>query len=322
MLKAELHCHVEGAAPPELVQRLAQKYQVDVSGIIKNGAYVWHDFTSFLACYDKASSVFRTELDYRLLAHAYFSTLAEQGAIYGEIFASPDHAAQMGLSYQGLIEGLSKGIDDAHADTGIEGRIIPLCLRHLGPERAEIVAEQVANQPHDKVTGFGMAGDERMFDVADFAPAFETAADADLGLTVHAGELDGAGSVRAALDHLHITRIGHGVRAIEDPDLVRRLVDEQIVLEVCPCSNIALNVYPDFESHPLRQLVEAGVRVTLNSDDPPYFATSLEREYQIASDHMGIDAATIDQMTRTAIDAAFVDHATREKLLMRLDQNP
>lgn len=318
MQKAELHCHIEGAAEPELVLRLAKKYGVDVSDVIANNTYQWNDFTSFLNCYDKASGVFREADDYRLLAYDHYMRLAEQNAIYGEVFASPDHAAAMGLSYEDLIEAISSGIDDAHKECGIEGRILVTCIRHLGPAEAERVAEITARNPHPKVTGFGMAGDERAFEVEDFAPAFAIASDAGLGLTAHAGEFGGAKSVEAVLDHLGVTRIGHGVRAIEDPMLVERLARESIVLEVCAGSNISLGVYASFEEHPFTQLFNAGVRLTLNSDDPPYFATSLDQEYEIAQKHFGLSDVQLLETTQRAIETAFVDEATRTGLLKKL----
>ncbi len=319
LLKAEIHCHIEGAADPNLVLRLAQKYQLDMSDIIEDGAYVWSDFTSFLKAYDKASSVFRTPDDYRLLTYDYFSKLADQNCIYGEIFGSSDHAAQMGIGYNDLVQAMAAGIEDAKSETGIEGRIIMTCVRHLGPEAAIAVAELIAENPHPMVTGFGMGGDERMFDVQEFAPAYAIAADAGLGLTAHGGEFAGPDSVRDCLDHLNVTRVGHGVRSIEDPALMNRLRDENIVLEVCPGSNISLGVYENFAAHPLRKLFEAGVAVTLNSDDPPFFHTSLDREYQLATDEFGFEDDTINQFTRTALEAAFVDEPTRSKLLKKLD---
>ena len=321
MLKAEIHCHIEGAAEPALVQRLARKYDVELDGIILDGQYIWSDFTTFLNAYDRASSVFRAPEDYSLLTYDVYSRLAEQGAIYGEVFASPDHAALMGLTYEELIDAMAEGIDDAYSEYGIEGRIIVTCVRHLGPEAGEAVANLVATNPHPAVTGFGMGGDERAFEIQDFAQAFDIAADAGLGLTAHAGEFSGPVSVRDALDHLNVSRIGHGVRCIEDAALVERLAEEEIILEVCPGSNIALGVYPSFAAHPLEKLFDAGVRVTLNSDDPPFFHTSLKHEYEIAEKHFGFDNEMLHQCTRTAIESAFVDEPTRTRLLNRLDNS-
>lgn len=316
--KVELHCHLEGAASPALAQAQAVKYGVDASGFLRNGAYVWHDFTSFLATYDAVAGLFRTEHDYALLTETYLDELAAAGAIYSELFVSPDHGEAVGLGADAYIAGIGRGIEAAKSRTGIECRMIMVGLRHCGPERVEWAARYAASCRNALVTGFNMAGEERMGRVAEYARAFDIARDAGLGITVHAGELCGASSVRDALDHIRPSRVGHGVRAVEDPALVARLIEEGIVLEVCPGSNVALGVYPDFAAHPLRQLQAAGVRVTLNSDDPPFFHTSLQREYAGASEIMGFSDAQLDGMTRTAIEAAFVDEVTRSALLARL----
>ncbi|KRD72849.1 MULTISPECIES: adenosine deaminase [Sinorhizobium/Ensifer group] len=316
--KAELHCHIEGATPPELALAQAEKYGIDTSAIIRDRAYVWEDFTSFVKCYDAIASLFRTEEDYALLAEAYLTELAEAGTIYSEIIVSPDHGNTIGLGAKAYLEGLAAGMEAARQKTGIESRMLITGIRHLGPESVIKTAEFAARREHALVTGFNLAGEERMHNVADFARAFDIVRDAGLGLTIHAGELSGAFSVRDALDHVHPSRISHGVRAIEDMDLVRRLADAGVVLEVCPGSNISLQVFPDFASHPLRALYEAGVRVTLNSDDPPFFHTSLAQEYDIASAVMGFTDEEINRMTRTAIEAAFVDEPTRQRLLARI----
>jgi adenosine deaminase len=313
--KAELHCHIEGATPPELALLQAEKYGLDTSEIIADRAYVWTDFTSFVKCYDSVASLFRTQEDYALLAEAYLTELAEVGTIYSEIIVSPDHGNTIGLGADAYLEGLAAGMEAAKAKTGIESRMLITGIRHLGPESVAKTAEFAARRDHALVTGFNLAGEERMHRVADFARAFDIARDAGLGLTIHAGELSGAFSVRDALDHIRPSRISHGVRAIEDADLVKRLADDGVVLEVCPGSNISLQVFPDFAAHPLRSLHGAGVRVTLNSDDPPFFHTSLAQEYDIASSVMGFGDDDINSMTRTAIQAAFVDEATRQKLL-------
>src|SRR5690606_1062439 len=148
---------------------------------------------------------------------------------------------------------------------------------------------------------FGMAGEERFGDLEDYVRAFEIAREAGLGITVHAGELAGWESVAAALDHLKPARLGHGVRAVENPDLVRRIAEHGIVLECCPGSNVALGVFTSFADHPLPRLRAAGCRITLNSDDPPYFRTSLKREYDAAAEHFGMSEKELAAVTRTAI---------------------
>ena len=315
VVKAELHCHIEGAASTELVTAQARKYNVNIDGLVNGPDFVWHDFTSFLRAFDKAAALFRTADDYALLAQTYFESIAADGAIYGEIFISTNHAMSCGMDPQDYIDGLAEGMARAKANTGIETRMIATGLRHLGPEGVDQAARYIIAHPHPLITGWGMAGEERMHHPKDFAASFDMARDAGLGITVHAGELVGWQSVADALDYLKPTRVGHGVRAIENPDLVKRLADEQIVLECCPGSNISLKVFPSFAAHSFMKLRAAGVPVTLSSDDPPYFATSLKHEYEIGSMHFGLTDEELTEITRLAIKAAYVDEATRAGLL-------
>jgi adenosine deaminase len=315
---AELHCHIEGAALPELVEAQARKYNADVSTIIKDGAYVWRDFADFLKCYEVAASLFRTADDYALLAETYLASTAKDGAIYGEFFVSPVPAFNDALAPEAYLEGTIEGLKNARAKYGIEARLILTGIRHAGPEAVEAAARFAAKHKGHYLTGFGMAGEERIHHPRDFVRAYDIARDAGLGITVHSGEWRGPQEVGAALDHLRPTRIGHGVRSIESADLVKRLADEQIVLECCPGSNVALGVFPSFAEHAYPKLRKAGVKVTLNSDDPPYFWTSLAREYDIAREHFGMDDAALLADTRTALEAAFVDEPTRAELLAKL----
>ena len=319
--KAELHCHIEGAMPPALARSIARRNGLalphDLTGA--DGRWAWSDFPSFLETYDRAAGVLRTAADYAELVQAYLAGCAAEGAIYVEIFCSPDHAAAIGLPYGEQLRGLADGIDRAQAAHGIVCRIVVICLRHLGPARARDLAAVMLAERHPHVVGFGMAGAETMHDAADFAPAFALVDAAGYPCTAHAGEVVGAESVRAALAALPLQRIGHGVRAIEDPLLVRELVRRGVTLEVCPGSNIALGLYRDRRDHPLRRLLEAGCRVTLNSDDPAFFDTSIGREYDLAADELGFSRAELAGITRVALEAAFVDESTRERLLQRLD---
>ena len=318
-LKAELHCHIEGAAAPDLVVEQARKYNADTTPYIRDGSFVWHDFTSFLAAYDFSSALFRSEEDYARLTDHYLTSLARDGAIYSEIFTSPDHAGKSGLSPLAYTQALGEGMERARAKTGIEGRMIVTGVRHFGVESVEAAARFAVKCRHPLVTGFGMAGEERFGDVEDYVRAFEIAREAGLGITVHAGELAGWQSVADALDHIRPARIGHGVRAIENPDLVRRIADEGVVLECCPVSNIELKVFDGFAEHPFPALRAAGCKVTLNSDDPPYFWTSLRKEYDVAAEHFGMDDKALAAVTRTALEAAFVDRRTKTALLAKLD---
>jgi adenosine deaminase len=165
--------------------------------------------------------------------------------------------------------------------------------------------------------GFSLAGDEAGYPPEPYAPAYRVAADAGLGCTVHAGEWAGAASVRGALE-LPVTRISHGVRAIEDPALVRELAERQITLEVCPTSNVVLGVFPSFEKHPFPALRAAGIPLTLGSDDPPYFGASVGGEYAVARERFGLDDTELGGITRTAIEASFAEPALRTRLFARL----
>ncbi len=318
--KAELHLHIEGSMTPSLVTKLAKRNKLDIPTAIfgKNETYVWKDFLDFLHTFDVASSVLKTPEDYHDMVYDYLMRIAKEGAIYSEIFLSPDHAALCGLSYEDHLAGTVKAIDNARDDFGIECRIIITSVRHFGAEKCEQVAKQAVKYAHPYVVGFGIGGDEAGFPPAQFAKAFQIANEAGLGCTAHAGEMTGADGVWEAITHLPITRLGHGVRAIEDANLIETIIERDITLEVCPGSNIALKVYPNFAAHPFNQLRNAGVRVTLNADDPPFFATTLGNEYEvIARQNFGLNDNDLLEITRNAIHASFAAPELKEKLLER-----
>ena len=315
--KAELHVHVEGTASPSLARDMAEKHGVDLGDLARGERYRWDGFTGFLDAYDRVAALFRDEDDYRRLAFEYLTSIAAKGAIYAEFFVSTDHARTAGLSPDAYLAGLAEGVREAEAKSGIVARLILVGVRHLGPEAVEETARLAARLAHPLITGFGLAGDERMHRPRDFVTAFDIARDAGLRLTAHAGEFAGPEAVAETLDSLRVSRLGHGVRAIEDEALVARLAAEGVTLEVCPGSNLALGVFPTAEAHPLRALHQAGVRVTVSSDDPPFFGTSLAEEYAFAKD-AGFTAPERLALTRNAIEAAFVDEETRGSLLERL----
>jgi adenosine deaminase len=318
--KAELHVHLEGTAPPALIRRLAIRNGMTVpEGVFKtDDEFEWTDFLHFLRTYDLAASVIRTPQDYRDVTYEYLSACAAEGAVYVELIASPDHAAAVGLSDEDHYAGIAQGIDDARADHAIEARIIVAAVRSFGAETAEAIARRHADDRHPYVVGFNLVGDEAGFPPGPFARAYEIAAAGGLGCTVHAGEHAGAESIRGALE-LPITRISHGVRAIEDGALVAELAERGIVLEVCPSSNVSLGLFPSYEDHPLGALRDAGVRVTLGSDDPPYFGCSIGSEYAVAHQRIGFEEGQLRAMTRLAVEASFAEDAVKEALSARLD---
>jgi len=317
---AELHVHLEATATPDLVRRLAARNGMTIPpGTIEGDRYVWHDFLDFLQTFDRAVTVIRTAEDYRDITFEYLQACAAEGAIYVELTVSPDHADQAGLGYADMLAGVAQGIDDARAASGVESRMIVTTVRNFGVERAERVARTAAEQPHPYVTGFGMAGDEAGFPPGPFGRAFAIAHDAGLGITCHAGEWAGPESVRGALAlPVPVTRLGHGVRAIEDPALVAELAERGTVLEVCPTSNVVLDAYPGYAEHPFPRLRDAGVQVTLGSDDPPYWGATIGGEYEVARREWGLPDDALREVTATAVRAAFIPDELRNALLARI----
>ena len=319
--KAELHVHLEGTAPPSLVRRLAARNGLTIpEGVFADeDTYRWKNFLDFLDTYDLAASVIRTPEDYRDVTYEYLASCAAEGAIYVELIASPDHAGAVGLTDAEHFGGIAAGIDDARRDHGIESRILATAIRNHGVETAEALARRLAEDRHPYVVGFQLAGDEAGYPPEPFARAFEIAAGSGLGCSAHAGEHAGAESVRGALT-LPVTRLAHGVRAIEDPALVAEIAERGIVLEACPTSNVATGVFSTYEDHPFGALREAGVRITLNSDDPPYFGCSIGSEYAVARERLGVDEGELIEITRTAVEGAFAEDAVKRDLLARTDR--
>ncbi|MEO0913252.1 MAG: adenosine deaminase [Pseudomonadota bacterium] len=318
--KVELHLHLEGAAPPEFIRQLAAEKSVDLSGVFDaEGAYKWGDFAEFLATYTAACEVLRAPEDFRRLTEAVLAKSAADGVIYTEIFIAPDICGGGdAVAWGEYLDALYQGAAAAEAQHGIVARFISTCIRHHGAEAAENAARLTADAAGPMLTGFGMGGEERFGSAGDFVRAFAVAAETGLGITSHAGEVCGAESVRETLNHLPVSRIGHGVRAIEDDALVARLVEEGVVLEVNPGSNIALGVFEDWAAHPIARLRAAGVPVTISTDDPPYFHTDMVEEYTRLNATFGWDAEDFRALNLTAAHAAFCDEATRTTLITRL----
>jgi adenosine deaminase len=319
--KAELHVHLEGTATPDLIRRLAERNGLPVpEGLFASPErFAYTDFLDFLRAYDLAATVIRSGEDYRDVTYEYLARCAAEGAVYVELIVSPDHAAQVGLSDEEHLDGVGRGIDDARAEHAIDARMLVTAIRNYGVERANRVARFAATRPHPYVVGLQLAGDEANFPAGDFAEPYRIAAEAGLGCSVHAGEWAGPESVRAALT-LPVTRIGHGVRSIEDPALLKELAERGIVLECCPTSNVVLGLYPSYEEHPLTALRAAGVPVTLGSDDPPWFGASIGGEYAICAELLGFGEEALRELTRTALEAAFCEQKLKTNLINGLSQ--
>jgi adenosine deaminase len=322
--KIELHLHLEGAAPPALIRDMAKRKSVDLSGIFDEGGnYRFGDFAQFLKVYEAATSVLTTPEDYHRLTLAVLEQSAANGVIYSETFLSPDFCGGRDIgAWREYLHAIREAAEMAERDAGITLRGIITCIRHFGPEKARQTALCAADTAGDWLTGFGIAGEERAGKPADFVWAFDCAREAGLGITAHAGEWGGPDSVRDALAAFRPTRIGHGVRAIEDLALVDHLAEQGIVLEVCPGSNIALGLYPDWRAHPIAELDRRGVKVTVSTDDPPFFHTTMAREYDRLHGAFDWDEGQFARLNRTALDAAFCDGDTRARIRKKLEPAP
>ncbi len=319
--KLELHLHLEGAAPPGFIRAKAAQKGLDLSRIFDGaGGYAYRDFYEFLRIYEAACTVLTTPQDFHDLTLAVLEHSASEGVIYSEAFLSPDFCGGGDLeAWRDYLAAIEAAAEQARAESGIILRGCVTCIRHFGPEQARRIARCAQETAGDFITGFGLAGDETMLHPSDFAYAFDAAREAGLGLTAHAGEWGGPDSVRETLRDLRVSRIGHGVRAIEDPALVAHLAETGVVLEVCPGSNIALGLYPSLAAHPIDRLHQAGVKLTVSTDDPPFFHTSMTREYQALADRFGWEAPAFETLAQTALGAAFCDPETRRALAKRLE---
>lgn len=326
ILKAELHAHLEGTLTPQKVIDLARKHNIAVPKDVLSAdqtSYHWDDsgdagdiLMAFVTTYDRATAVIKTPEDYFDITLDYLRRCADEGSIYEELTIYADPEPFVGISYAAMLDGITDAIDTARREKDIECRLLPAFVRHCGPEQALKDAVTVTKTPHKYVTGITMAGAETAHTVADFKPAYDIVTEKlNLQKTAHAGEATGPETIRACYEQLGITRFGHMVRIVEDPDLMHEMSDIGAVAEVCPSSNIALKVYPDFARHPLRQMYDAGLNITLNSDDPPFFFTTLGQEYDIAAREFGFTVDQLTGFTRNALKAAFIDEATRQRLL-------
>lgn len=321
--KVELHLHLEGAAPPAFIRGLAARRKIDISGIFDAaGNYAFRDFAHFLKVYEAATSVLGSPEDYHALTLAVLEESAAAGVIYSECFLSPDFCGGRDLSaWREYLAAIREAADLAEARHGMTLRGIVTPIRHFGPAKARETALCAAETAGDWIVGFGLAGDETIGRPKDFAWSFDAAREAGLRLTAHAGEWGGPDSVRDAIRDLRVERIGHGVRAVEDPALVDQIAEAGIVLEVCPGSNVALGLYPGWRAHPIDRLRERGVKVTVSTDDPPFFGTTMEREYAMLAEAFDWDEGVFGAIAKTAAEAAFCDAATRDRVLKKLEKN-
>ena len=318
--KAELHLHIEGTLEPELLFELARRNGValrypDVEALRR--AYQFTDLQSFLDIYYEGAAVLRTAQDFHDLAHAYCERARADGVRHAEVFFDPQTHSQRGVPMGAVVEGLGAAFAEAEREWGLTSRLILCFLRHLSEEEALKTFDEA--EPYlDRIAAVGLDSSERGNPPSKFARVFARARAAGLKAVAHAGEEGPPEYVWEALDVLKASRIDHGVRAEEDPRLMERLAKEAVPLTVCPLSNVKLCVFETLERHNLRRLLERGLCVTVNSDDPAYFGGYVAENLVASAQALGLGAAELERLARNSIEASFLPEADKRRLAAEL----
>jgi aminodeoxyfutalosine deaminase len=311
--KIELHVHLEGTVRPAALLRFARRNGVSLPAESADELariYEFRDFRHFLDVWWMTTGALRTEHDFRQVVVDYAAEAAAHGAVYLEGIFSPSEPARRGVAYQEVFAGYCDGVQEAFERHGVRVRLTPDIVRGFPAETAELTVRHAVANAHRGIVGIGLGGAEGEYPPHLYEYAFARARDGGLGSVPHAGEADGPASVRGALDVLRADRIRHGIRAAEDPGLLRDLADRGVVLDVCLTSNLRTGVVRALADHPLPGLLAAGVRCTINTDDPAMFGTDLGSEHATA---LGLGALARDCYT-AGVTGALCDEVTRAKL--------
>jgi adenosine deaminase len=318
--KAELHLHIEGTLEPEMVFALAEKNGVslpyDSIDDLKS-RYSFTDLQSFLDLYYACMAVLRTEDDFADLASAYLSRAWEQGVRHAELFFDPQAHTSRGVAIDAVIDGLQRGLADAHRKWGMTGGLILCFLRHLPASEAMETLESVAHRSGD-LLGVGLDSAEVGFPPHLFTEVFTRARELGLRTVAHAGEEGPPEYVWEALTLLQVERIDHGVRSLDDPDLVAHLREQRVPLTVCPLSNVRLGGVASIELHRLRDMLDAGLVVTINSDDPAYFGGYIADNYRAVEKALDLSIDQLRQMAAFSIEASFLPAEAKAPLLAEI----
>jgi aminodeoxyfutalosine deaminase len=318
--KVELHVHQVGSASPRIVAELAARHPgtvPDDPGRLRD-FFVFTDFAHFIEVYLAVVDLVRDPEDVRLLTYEVARELAAQRVRYAEVTCTPYTSELAGVAIEEFVEATEDARAAAARDFGVDLAWVYDIPGEFGVPAAEATCGYLSSAPPSLV-GFGLGGPEIGVPRAQFQPYFDRARSAGLHSVPHAGETTGPQTIWDALDLLGAERIGHGTSAVQDPALVAYLAERQVPLEVCPTSNVATRAVPELASHPIRQMYDAGLLVTVNSDDPPMFGTTLNREYQIAAGLLDLDEAGVAQLARNAVEASFTDAATKRAITDEID---
>jgi aminodeoxyfutalosine deaminase len=321
--KAELHVHLEGSIRPATLLTLARRNNVTLPASTLDEVREWfrfRNFPHFIEVYTVLSSCLKTVEDYELIAYEFGAEMARQNVRYAEVTFSPStHRHTRGIAHDIYFRGLSEGREHARRDFGVEMRWVFDIVRDYPDEterrqRADYTTAVTIESMNDGVVALGLGGYEHGYPPEQFASWFEKALSAGLHSTPHAGEGDGPASVWGALRTLGAERIGHGVRSIEDAELVAYLAAHHVPLEVCPLSNIRLSIYPSLAQHPLPRLHAQGVKLSVNSDDPPLFSATLNQNVQMLHEAFSFSIDTIDELLLNGVRHSFLSQAQKEQM--------
>lgn len=319
--KAELHVHIEGTFEPELMFAIAQRNHIDIpykSVEEVKQAYNFHNLQSFLDIYYAGAAVLIHEQDFYDLAWAYFEKCAQDNVVHTEIFFDPQTHTDRGIAFATVINGLQRACDDAREKLNISSHLIMCFLRHLSEEAAFATLEQ-AMPYKEQIIGVGLDSSEVGHPPSKFERVFAKAREAGFLIVAHAGEEGPADYVWQALDLLKVNRIDHGVRSEEDPQLMQRLIAEKMPLTVCPLSNLKLCVVNDMTQHNIQRLLQQGVHVTVNSDDPSYFGGYMNDNFFAIADALDLSHAELKQLAQNSFAASFISDAEKQKWNNQID---
>lgn len=321
MPKAELHLHIEGTLEPELMFELAARNRVQlpytsVDEVRK--AYVFYNLQSFLDIYYCATSVLLHEQDFYEMTRAYLERVAAQNVRHTEIFFDPQSHTSRGVAFETVLDGIDRALQEAKSRYGISSRLIMCFLRHLSAEEAQETLT-LALKHKERIVGVGLDSSEIGHPPSKFTEVFDRARAEGFLTVAHAGEEGPPAYILEALDLLKVRRIDHGVQCIQDSVLVERLVKERVPLTVCPLSNVKLRVFPEMEAHNLKTLLEHGICVTINSDDPAYFGGYVNENYIAAQEALSISKEQLKQLALNSFEASFLDTEDKSRLMAEVE---
>jgi adenosine deaminase len=319
--KAELHIHVEGSLEPELMFELGRRNGVEApyaSVEEARRAYQFEDLQSFLDLYYRGIAVLETERDFYDLALDYLRKAAAQNVRHAEIFFDPQAHTERGVSFETVIEGLHAALVDARREWGVSSKLILCFLRHLSAEAAMKTLEE-ALPFQDRIVAVGLDSSEKGHPPSRFQAVFEKAREQGFLTVAHAGEEGPPAYIRQALDLLHVSRVDHGVRCLEDPELVERLRTQRIPLTICPLSNVKLRVFDRIEDHNLKAILDSGLCATINSDDPAYFGAYVEENYAAVEKGLGLGREDLQRLARNSFEASFLSDEEKNEFTSELD---